>query len=287
VDVVVVNSDASLLLRIAGELMAAGSAARLFGIDILLGRPSGWRSRIRAAAARRLLQRVERFYLHQRDVEGLDACYGIGSRCEYVPFKSNVWERLQSGTLSPTDQGYVLHAGRTHRDLDCFLAAIRQQPVPTVLLLQPVSTTQHHGTTWTASDLPPWVDLVVDGDDRTSFDRYLAEARLVVIAIRPGTITPTGCSTLLDAMALGKCSIISDGPATRGIIDDQAAVVVPAGDSARLADAIGHFYAAERDRDHVATSARQCARQFQGADRLHRDLTVRIAQRVSENPAHD
>lgn len=275
-DLVIVNSDAVLLLRIAAELLVSSSSARLVGVDVLLTRPAGWRGRARTSVARVLLRRVDRFLLHQRDVVALDRLFGIGARCEYVPFKSNVWERLQRGELAPSDQGYVLHAGRTHRDLACFLSACWQQAVPTILLVQSAAVTRQHGTTWEGGDVPPWVRVIVDGEDRSSFDHYLAGARLVVVAVRPDTITPTGCSTMLDAMALGKCTIMSDGPATRGIVADGAAVIVPAGNSATLADAIGRYYRNDDERRRIAQAGLRFAQSVEGADRLHDDLTHRI-----------
>ena len=281
-DLVVVNSDAWLLLRVAAELLACGSPARLFGIDILLARPVGWRGHLRTGVARPLLRRVDRFFLHQRDVLALDRLFGIGARCEYVPFKSNVWERLQQGELVPADHGYVLHAGRTHRDLACFVAACWQQAVPTILLIQPSHLTRAHGTTWDGGQIPPWVRVIEDGEDRGSFDRYLAGARLVVVAIRPDTITPTGCSTMLDAMALGKCTIMSDGPATRDIITDGAAVIVPAGDSTRLAEAIGRYYRDADARRCVAQAGLRFARTMEGADRLHDDLARGIVRQMHQ-----
>jgi len=275
-DLVAVNTDGRLLMEVAAKLMAVRGRARLIGIDILLPRPDGPVGRVRQHLARHLLRRVQRFYLFQRDVVDLDRFYGIGPRCEYVPFKSNAWDRITRGDLVPTDAGYVLHAGRTHRDLRCFLAACRYQAVPTRLLLQAPKSLRQHGTANDVVAVPPWVEVVRDEDSRDSFEAHLAAARLVVVTVRPGTITPAGCGTLFDAMALGKCTIISDGPATRGIIDSTCAVIVPPGDPVALGAAVRRFNTDHEARQQIGAAARIRAQLFRGADRLHADLVKRI-----------
>lgn len=283
-DGVIINSDGDRLLRAALELRLSQSGAQLLAIDLHVPVPRSFGTWVRSRVARALLPRVDRFYLYQHDISGFDRLYGIANRCEYLHFKCNVWERLVRGELCATDRGYVLHAGRSNRDMACFIEACWRQPATVVLLVQAASTTQAHGTTWNGLDLPPWVQLVVDGDDRSTFDAYLAGARLVVITVRPGAITPSGLSTLLDAMALGKCTIISEGPATRGIVADGEAVVVPAGDSVALADAMGRCLHDEETRTTIARNAERAAMQFEGAERLHRDLAERIARRMTITP---
>jgi glycosyltransferase involved in cell wall biosynthesis len=275
-DVIAVNTDARLLVLVACLVLMARSRARLIGIDILLPRPMGLKGRIRSLLFRGLLRRVERFYLYQRDVAALDRFYGIGPRCEYIPFKCNVWDAVTTGTLVPRDQGYVLHAGRTHRDLACFLAASWRQPLPTILMLQSREVMREHGTERATFEVPPWVEVVEHDGDRESFERYLAGARLVVIAIRADTITSTGCSTMLDAMALGKCVVISEGPATRDILDDRCALIVPPGDPVALADAIDRGFHDDELRRRLSAHGRILAFQCAGADRLHAELAERM-----------
>lgn len=279
-DVIAIANHPRLLMEVAGQLMAARSRARLVGIDILLPKPSGVRGAVRGLLSRLLLRRVDRFYLFQRDVVQLDRHYDIGARCEYVPFKCNVWERASQGALLPRDQGYVLHAGRTNRDLACFLAACWRTPVPTVLLLQKHEVMRTHGTGRRLPDTPPWVRVVEHDGARATFEAYLAGARVVVIAIRGDSITSTGCSTMLDALALRKCVIISDGPATRGILDTDCAVIVPSGNAAALGEAIRRCYRDAEGRRHTAERAMARAVHFGGADRLHADLASRILGRA-------
>lgn len=288
-ELVAVSNHPRVLMQLAALLACARSRARLVGIDILLPKPAGVRGRLRATLSRLLLNRVERFYLYQRDVAQLDRHYGIGDRCEYVPFKCNVWERVTRGALATRDLGYVLHAGRTNRDLAGFLAACWRTPVPTVLLLQAGEVMRTHGTRRRLPDLPPWVRVVEHDGSRATFEEYLAGARVVVIAIRDDSITSTGCSTMLDALALRKCVVISDGPATRGILDLECAVIVPAGRPAALADAIGRCYRDAATRRGLAQRALERATHFGGADQLHADLASRLlgagALRPSVAPA--
>lgn len=279
-DVIAIASHPRLLMEVAGQLMAARSRARLVGIDILLPKPSGVRGAVRGLLSRLLLRRVERFYFFQRDVVQLDRHYGIGARCEYVPVTCNVWERASQGAVLPRDQGYVLHTGRTNRDLACFLAACWRTPVPTVLLLQKHEARHPRGTGRRLPDAPPWVRVVEHDGERDTVEAYLAGARVVVIAIRGDSITATGSRTLLDALALRKCVVISDGPATRGIVGTDCAVIVPSGNAAALGEAIGRCYRDAEGRHRVAERAMARAVHFGGADRLHADLACRILGRA-------
>lgn len=98
-DLIVVYADMTVLLRVAAELLASRSTARLVGIDIRLTRPIGWRGRLHTELTRPLLRRVDRFILHQRDILTLDRLFGIGPRCAYLPSESEAWERLTQEML--------------------------------------------------------------------------------------------------------------------------------------------------------------------------------------------
>jgi len=72
-------------------------------------------------------------------------------------------------------------------------------------------------------------------------------------------------------MALGKAVVISDGPATRGIITDEA-IVVPAADAQAMAEAVKRFWEDAELRQQFADRARRYAESVQGEGRLLRDV---------------
>ena len=55
-------------------------------------------------------------------------------------------------------------------------------------------------------------------------------------------MTPAGISAYPDAMALGKCVIISSGPAVNGVLADEMVIIVPPGDPRALKEAIVKAY---------------------------------------------
>jgi glycosyltransferase involved in cell wall biosynthesis len=81
----------------------------------------------------------------------------------------------------------------------------------------------------------------------------------------------------LVAMALRKCVIITEGHATRGIINDEA-LVVPPSDPAALAQAIRRGWEDDVLRQRVADNGRRYAEQVRDATRLYSDLLEACAE---------
>jgi glycosyltransferase involved in cell wall biosynthesis len=128
-------------------------------------------------------------------------------------------------------------------------------------------------------ELPANLREEVHDGARATWIEWMRNARVVVIPIRAGVISSPGISTIMDAMALKKCVVITEGPATHGIIDGQALTVPPA-DPAALAATISRAWNDHRLRDAVATRARQYALAQQGEQRLHTDLMRVVARTV-------
>jgi len=82
-------------------------------------------------------------------------------------------------------------------------------------------------------------------------------------------------------MALGKCVIISDSPATRGILKDgEQAVVVPPADPALLRAAV---VKASEDADHrarIAQAGREYALSLRDEDRLADDIVHEVTRAI-------
>ena len=78
----------------------------------------------------------------------------------------------------------------------------------------------------TNDSLPPNVEVVRhDGSD--SFLDHIAASRLVALPIKRENISASGIGVYLAAMALGKCVVISEGPAVNGVVPPGAALIVP------------------------------------------------------------
>jgi glycosyltransferase involved in cell wall biosynthesis len=166
----------------------------------------------------------------------------------------------------------VLCAGRTLRDIDTFVEAMRRAGCPGVLLQQRRELLAAHGTSAWSGELPPNLKLIVDDGDRLDdFLDSIARARLVVIPRFKGDIAPTGISTYLVAMALGKCVIISEGPGAGDVLDGEASIVPPESPE-QLAERISLLWDDDEQRASVAARGHRYAMSLGGEKRLLSDI---------------
>jgi len=272
-DVIVLNSNTRRLLVLCLlRWVLPFNRCRLVPVDIHLTKPVGWKQRLSARLKRLLLRRVDRFILYFTDLEGYDRFYGISrSRSSFVPFKVNCWETIPLASELSADGEYVFTGGRSFRDLPTFITAMRQALYPGLLLYQSAALMNKNGTELDLSDLPSNVRAEYhDGDDRTWIE-YIRRAKLVVVPTLANSIYAPGLSVYLLAMALKKCVIITEGPATRGLLTDEA-IIVPQDDPVALADAIRRAWEDDDLRERTANAGRRYAERLQGEPRLLADI---------------
>jgi hypothetical protein len=200
------------------------------------------------------------------------------SRFGWVPFKANNFETLHEYT--PIDGAHALACGASCRDFDTFAEAARQTGLPARVLLPSKEVAAYHKTVFSGDDAPKTVEVVRHDFDRRSWNVEIANARLVVIPIRPGTIQAAGVSVLFEAMALGKPVIISEGPATRGILPPDVAVVVPSGDPGALARAMTRLWGDAALRSEMGRRARAFALSLGGRERCAREIQAKLLDLV-------
>lgn len=267
-DAVLVNTDAACLLALCAWAFWIPSL-RIIGCDTVLGRPRGALARLLLPLKRALLGRVDRFLFPFRDLSGVQEVYGLhASKCEYLPFKSNAWERA-----TPNPEGdYVLAAGRSMRDFETLRRALEGFPGEARLLLPGATDQRAHGALGFGGPLPTCLRVESDDGSADSWRRHLARARIVVVPVRADTIVASGISTCLDAMAYGKCVVVTDSPATRGILDDGTAYVVPARDPAALRRALTEAWNSPELRARYGAAGRRRAEACQGTERYVRSI---------------
>ncbi|MFQ5903490.1 MAG: glycosyltransferase, partial [Candidatus Binatia bacterium] len=78
-----------------------------------------------------------------------------------------------------------------------------------------------------------------------------------------------------------KCVIVTEGPATRGLLTDEAIVVRP-GDPIALAQAIQRAWEDDALRDRIARAGRRYAERHGGEARLLSDIVEVCGQLVSK-----
>jgi glycosyltransferase involved in cell wall biosynthesis len=265
---------------------------KLVSVDLILRPPAYPLDLLVVKLKALLLTQVDRFILYFKDISGYQQFYGLRpDRITYLPFKVNGWgEPCWPGQVPPGD--HVLCAGRTLRDVSTFVEAMSIVGCPAVLLQQPAEVLHQHGTdAWTTA-LPANVRLVVDRSENLGdFLKAIAEARLVVIPRYRGDLAPTGISTYLVAMALGKCVVISRGPGADDVLSDEAAFVTPQ-DVNALATTVARLWHDDAARSGVAERGRLYAESLGGEQRLCADilehslrcLAAGRSQRADDNP---
>lgn len=279
-DLIAINIDTAALFRLClMRWLLPFARVPLVSVDIIFSRPEGPFQHLAALVKRVILKKVDLFVLYFRDLSGYQRYYGIGpDRAAYVPFKSNSWEIFSPSQKCNSDGNYVLAAGRTKRDFATYIEAMRIAGVPAILLHQGAERLARHGTDMPSSRLPSNVQLKAHDGARETWIGHLHNARIVVVPILASTISSSGIGTYLDSMALGKAVVISDGPATRGIISDQA-VIVPAGDIQAMAAAVSRLWNDAEERRALAERARAYALSVEGEERLLRDVVRACEER--------
>jgi glycosyltransferase involved in cell wall biosynthesis len=211
---------------------------RLVSLDVVLSPPSGWRERLGAKLKRFLFRRVDLFIHYFRDLTGYERWYGVSpAKSVYIPFKVNLAGAIPDWDAVREDGDYVLTAGQSRRDLETFAAAMRLVPYPGIVLYHDPEGMKGHGTNLDQINFPPNVRCVDYQGCETTWAEYFRKARIVAVPILPDAISASGITTYLLAMALGRCVVVTDGPATRGILSEEALLVPPA-DPEEMAQAI-------------------------------------------------
>jgi glycosyltransferase involved in cell wall biosynthesis len=266
---VVVNCSPGELFDLClAKLMLPFSRGRIVSLDTVLPVPyaDSLPARLKLGLKKVLFQQCHLFIEYFRQTEGYERHYGIPrDRFRYVPFKINRYERVIN---TPTrDDGYVFCGGNTRRDFQTLVEAVGHLPIPVKIVTMPDSVIAGHGSVLNEQHLPPNIEVIRhDGTD--TFLDYIAAARLVALPIRRENISASGIGVYLASMALGKCVVISEGPAVNGVVPPGAAVIVPPEDPQALRAAIERMYADDEARRSVAAAGQAYALGLGGEERL-------------------
>src|SRR5690349_19003544 len=211
----------------------------IVAVDLLLNKPEGLRQRSSAFIKRFTFGRVDHFVHYFRDVSGYQQYFGIGpDRSSFVWFKANIHEQPDVEPVS--DGRYVLCYGWSQRDYDTFFHAMSSLPYPAAIPRPNLSRLRFHGSRISVdpASLGERIELLDEDESDASQVRLLRGARLVALPIVRDRIRAAGITTYLNAMLLGKCVIISEGPGVSDVLSPEQAILVPPEDPAALAGAI-------------------------------------------------
>jgi glycosyltransferase involved in cell wall biosynthesis len=275
-DVAVINiaTRQLMVLTVARALLPFGRC-RLVLVDAILNRPHTLRQRLRLLLMRRLLHEVDLFILYFRDTEALQRVFAIPrAKIRYVPFKVNDFANVVKAPVS--DAGYILACGRSKRDYATFARAIADLPYSATILMPKAEEARVHGTDSDLAGFPPNVTVAHDDGSSRSWIEWISRASFVVLPIVPDTLAPSGIGTYLVSMALGKCVVITESPATRGLLDSDTAVLVPPADALALRAAVVRVAEDRAFRESVAEAGREYARRLGDESRLAGDIVHEV-----------
>lgn len=278
-DIVVLNCGGTLLYSVARHFLLFPWTRRpLIAVDLVLRRPETMAYHVKAWARRLFLGQVDHFIHYFRDLSGYTRYFGVEpSRSSYVPFKVN--NAHLSVDPDEVAEDYVLAAGQALRDYDTFIRAVAELPYPAAIPRFSFDGFEGKGPAfrWNESNLPKNLTILPDTGSRSDLVRYLARAKVVVIPTQSKSLCASGLSTYLDAMHLGKCVVISEGPGASDLLTDQA-ILVPPHDPNALRSAIVRVWEDDALRQRTADAGRTYARSLGGEkELLSRVLTESVA----------
>jgi glycosyltransferase involved in cell wall biosynthesis len=266
-DYVLVNGSLNhALLLILLKQLVPSHRARVVLLDVLLSMPKGPYERAKARVLGKLLRRAHRILLYYRNTAGWQEHYNIpANRFAFVPFKIN-GQNLISQTRV-TDQGFIFCGGKTRRDFATLFEAVRGLDYPVRVATASNEDIKPHGSFVDEGRAPCNLEIVRLDGSPDEFISLMAASRLVVLPITP-EISGAGISVYIQAMALGKCVILSAGPAAEDVLTDGQAIIVPPSDPAALRAAIVRAYNDSDYRERVARRGHDWAMTLGGEERL-------------------
>jgi len=255
-DVVVLHEPPDRLawLLCAVRWLTPWRKPKLVLIGVIFIKPkSGVREQVKRLIKRSLLKQVDLYMTFMKYAEALRRYYGIGhGKYRYVPFKVNPPARARA--CSSTSEGkYVFTGGSSRRDFRTFCLAMKQLGYRGVILTPRAEQAAYHETFLDDLAVPENVRVIHDDGSAESWIEWLQGAKIVVVSVTSDSISPSGVSTYLDGMGLGKCVVVTNSLAVRDILDDgNQALVVPEGNPAALAEAIRRAWEDEALRRAIA-----------------------------------
>ncbi|MEA2358044.1 MAG: hypothetical protein QOI62_1304 [Solirubrobacteraceae bacterium] len=168
--------------------------------------------------------------LSRTELELLPRVWGVSpARVAFTPYHY----RLTAEDLrEPCPPGTgVFAGGDSMRDYGPLIAAAAQVDVPVTITTVRPDVAGHRA-------LPP--NLVATGRvPHARFIDLLRGAAIVVVGLEPGIQRSAGQQTYLNAMALGKATVVTDSPGVRDYVEDgRTGLIVPPGDAQALAQAL-------------------------------------------------
>ena len=244
---------------------------RMTTLDFFVGPLRG----VRPLLIRWSLRHVHRFLVYFKDSRVFQESFRLpAAKFHYIPFKINAIELIRKAPLSTGD--YVFCGGRSRRDFAALFAAVEPLQVRVKVVTSSEQEMNPHGSSLRGLRVPANVEISTNDSSGEFFVNLMAGSRFVVIPILPDSTTQAGIGVYLQAMALGKCVIISTSLGVSDVLTDGQAIIVPAGDVGALRAAMERAWNDSGWRDQYAAAGRRYALPLGGEDELRRSILAAL-----------
>lgn len=261
------------------NLLLPGRKCKIWALDLWLAPPQLCNTpmkKIKKLVQSLCLKGIDRFMLHSKNNNALCRAYGINpANISYVPFKINSYDFVVNHPTS--DEGYIFSGGYSRRDYGSLIDACRGLPVNVKIVTPVEEFAKLHRTVYDRSNVPPNVEIINDDGSSESFVNFIAKSKFVVIPTMKLDFAATGIGVYLVSMALGKCVVITSGPASDLILSDKQAVIVPPEDPVSLRTAIERVDTDNEYRTRIAEAGQKYALSLGGENTYFTAILNEIA----------
>jgi hypothetical protein len=260
------------------DLIAAGIIARRRRMPWVVISEATWKlgpsrlDRLACRAGARLLDTQKSMYcvLSSEELDQFPLVWGVqAERVVFTPFYYTLSEEELAAPRSA--DGGVFAGGSSLRDYEPLLVASGRLGVRVTIAT----------TIAPRSGVP--ASVTMGPVSHTDFVDLLRRSAAVVVPLKAGLRRSAGQQTYLNAMALGKCVIVTEAPGVRDYVQHGVTgLVVPPGDASALEDALTWVLdpANERDVEIMRQRAAETALARFGPDN-YADALLSVVERVT------
>lgn len=178
-----------------------------------------------------------------------------------------IYDRVDAQFYYPSpdvpDGGYVLSVGREQRDYQALVDALRPLRLPCVIVA---------GSTWSHRTVPvsfPDHFEMREGLSYPELRELYQRARVVVVPVYPDIDYAAGVTTIHEAMACARPTIVSDTPGLAGYVRDREnGRLVAAGDAQALGSVIAELWEDREQAERLGAAGRQTVEQERTLERF-------------------
>lgn len=278
--ILVANPSTKEIFSLAILVLLGVIKCKVFVFDLILKCPTTFLDKVIAKAKGLLINRLDFLLAIHKDITGYSQMYGIKpDKFLYVPFKSNNFEIKDEYPI--VDNGYAVALGASQRDYATYIEASRGLSIPTVILCSDENAAKHNAFIGNSDNYPKNLRRIRESVSRDEWYTWIAESSFVVVPISQQSIQPAGISVYLEAMILKKAVIVTEGPSTNMILENEHnALLVKPADSNELRQAMQRLIEDGALRNKLAMNGYTYAYNLYGHERMRADILKQIGYKI-------